>query len=82
MNAVRDYIKTKILKDNEPSNRGSVMVHAVCVRATGQLFYDDAHLGKNGQKEPRGKKGMQSRTLWELHPISDFKVVPSSACQF
>ena len=80
--AVRNYIKTTILKDSEPSNRGSVMVHAVCVRATGQLFYDDAHLKRDGGKELRGKKGMQSHTLWELHPITDFKIVQPSACQF
>lgn len=80
--ALRDYIKTKILRGGEPSNRGSVMIHPVCVRVTGQLFYDDAHIGKNGQKELRGKKNMQSHTLWELHPITDFQIVQSSACQF
>jgi hypothetical protein len=78
---VRDYIKTKILKGNEPSNTGSVMIHPVCVRVIGQLFYDDAHLGRNGSKELRGKKGMHSDTLWELHPITDFQIVQSTACQ-
>lgn len=79
---LRDYIKTKILKGSEPSNTGSVMIHPVCVRVIGPLFYDDAHLGKNGAKELRGKKGMHSKTLWELHPITDFQIVQSTACQF
>jgi hypothetical protein len=82
LSTLRDFIKTKILKGNEPSTSGSVMVHPVCVRVTGQLFYDDAHLGKNGVKELRGKKGMHSKTLWELHPITDFQIVQSTACQF
>jgi hypothetical protein len=82
LSTLRDYIKTKILKGNEPSNTGSVMIHPVCVRVTGQLFYDDAHLGKDGAKELRGKKGMHSHTLWELHPITGFQIVPSTACQF
>jgi hypothetical protein len=82
VSTLRDFIKTKILKGKEPSNTGSVMIHAVCVRVTGQLFYDDAHLGKNGTKELRGKKGMHSHTLWELHPITDFQIVQSTSCQF
>jgi hypothetical protein len=77
---IRDYIKTKMLQDKEPSNRGSVMIHPVCVRVSGQLFYDDAHVKDNGQKELRGKKGMLSHTIWELHPLTDFTIVPSSSC--
>ncbi|HUL14762.1 MAG TPA: hypothetical protein VLV88_02105 [Terriglobales bacterium] len=77
---VRNYIKTKMLRNNEPSTRGSVMIHAVCVRVSGQLFYDDSHLKTNGDVEPRGRKGMFSHTLWELHPITDFKIVPASSC--
>ena len=72
----RDYIKAKLLAGKEPSSSGSVMQHAVCVTATGQLFYDDAHVG--GQ--PRGKQHMVSNTLWELHPITAFTIAPASAC--
>jgi hypothetical protein len=80
----REYIKAKLLRGSEPSTRGSVMQHAVCVQVTGQLFYDDAHVESNGQVELRGKREMHSRTPWELHPVIDFKIVqPSaSACQF
>ena len=78
----RTYIGTKIMHGAEPSNTGSVMIHAVCVQVTGQLFYDDSHVGKNGQVEIRGKKGMHSHTLWELHPITDFNIVPAPNCTF
>lgn len=72
----RAYIKSKLLLGKEPSNNGSVMQHPVCVTVSGQLFYDDAH--EAGQL--RGKKGMSSHTLWELHPIKAFTIAPASAC--
>lgn len=82
LSTLRDYIKAKVMHGTEPSNSGSVMVHSVCVSVTGALFYDDAHVGKNGQAELRGKRGMQSHTLWELHPMTDFQIVPSAQCSF
>lgn len=79
--AIRSYIQSKIMHGtNEPANAGSVMVHQVCVQVTGALFYDDAHIGKNGP-ELRGKRGMQSKTLWELHPITSFQIAPPANCQ-
>lgn len=72
----RDFIKSKLLRGKEPSSGGSVMQHAVCIKVTGQLFYDDAH--ETGQ--PRGKKHMQSKTLWELHPITALTFAPVSTC--
>jgi hypothetical protein len=72
----RDFIKSKLLLGKEPSSGGSVMQHAVCVKVTGQLFYDDAH--ETGQL--RGKKNLHSKTLWELHPITAFAFAPASAC--
>jgi hypothetical protein len=82
LTTLRDYIKTTIMHGNDPSTTASVMNHAVCVRVAGQLFYDDAHLGANGKKELRGKKGMHSQTLWEFHPITSFMIVPPASCQF
>jgi hypothetical protein len=58
------------------------MIHGVCVQATGQLFYDDAHVGSDGAVEPRGKRGMDFHTLWELHPLTKFRIVPASNCHF
>ena len=74
---IRSYIQAKIMHGTkEPANAGSVMIHAVCVQVTGALFYDDAHIGKNGP-ELRGKRGMLSKTLWELHPLTSLQIVPS-----
>ena len=78
---IRSYIQAKIMHGTtEPANAGSVMIHAVCVQVTGALFYDDAHVGKNGP-ELRGKRGMSSKTLWELHPLTSFQIVPPANCQ-
>jgi hypothetical protein len=81
---VRNYVKTKLTKGNEPSStsHGSVMIHAVCAQVTGQLFNDDAHLKHDGTAELRGKGGMHSKTLWELHSIVGFTIVPASQCTF
>jgi hypothetical protein len=81
---VRNYVKTKLTKGNEPSStsHGSVMIHAVCAQVTGQLFNDDAHLKHDGTAELRGKGGMHSKTLWELHAIVGFTIVPASQCTF
>jgi hypothetical protein len=81
---VRNYVKTKLTRGNEPSStsHGSVMIHAVCARVTGQLFNDDSHLKHDGTAELRGKGGMHSKTLWELHSIVGFTIVPASQCTF
>jgi hypothetical protein len=68
---VRDFIKAKLLRGLEPSANGSVMNHPVYVKITGQLFYDDSHVGD----PPRGKKGMHAATLWELHPVTGIAFV-------
>jgi len=64
--AVREFIKTKLLAGKEPASAGSVMQHQVYVTVTGILFYDDAHV----DDAPRGKRGMKAATLWELHPVT------------
>ena len=47
-----------------------VMQHPVYVTVTGALFYDDAHVYLANGGTGRGKKGMESKTLWELHPVT------------
>lgn len=71
--AARTFIKTKLLAGKDPSVSGSVMQHPVYVTVTGQLFYDDAHVGD----QPRGKKGMKASTLWELHPVTAIAFAPA-----
>lgn len=78
---VRSYIRTKLLQNKEPSSttHGSVMQHPVYVKVSGQLFFDDAHLKSDGTSQPRGKGGMSTATLWELHPIYDLQIVKAPA---
>ncbi len=66
---VRKFIFDKVLQGKDPAPNGTV-VEPVFVKVTGQLFYDDAHVGD----PPRGKKGMKAATLWELHPLTDVKL--------
>jgi hypothetical protein len=70
--AVREFIKDKLLNGKEPGS-GNIMQHEVYVKVTGQLFYDDAHVGD----APRGKKGMKAATLWEIHPITGIDFAPT-----
>ena len=44
----------------------------VRARVTGQLFFDDAHVGD----PPRAKRGMKAATLWEIHPITTIELFP------
>lgn len=67
--AVREFVRTKLLNGKEPVGSGNVMQHQVFVRVTGQLFFDDAHVGD----QPRGKRGMKAATLWEIHPITSLE---------
>ena len=68
-NTVRNYIKRNMLKGKDPSS-ATVLSKAVYVTVTGQLFYDDSHVGD----PPRGKKGMHAATLWEVHPVTDVQI--------
>ena len=63
---VRKFIRDRLLNGNEPGRTGNIMQHEVYVTVTGQLFYDGGH-------GTRGKGGMHSYTLWELHPVFDIK---------
>lgn len=64
--AVRSFIRDRLLKGKEPGTSGNVMNHKPYVAVKGQLFFDDPHFPHNG----RGKKGMKSGTIWEIHPIT------------
>lgn len=68
----REFIRNRLLRGKEPTTGANVMQHPTYVRVTGQLFYDDAHIGD----APRGKKKMHAATLWELHPVIEIKFAP------
>jgi hypothetical protein len=68
---VRRWVIDNLLAKTDPK-MGSVhvMAHPVYVTITGALFYDDAHTYLPDGSTQRGKKGMQSKTLWEVHPVT------------
>ncbi|HUI30007.1 MAG TPA: hypothetical protein VLX91_07310 [Candidatus Acidoferrales bacterium] len=74
---VRNFIKKNLLNKAEPSQSGTILKDAAYVTVTGQLFYDDSHVGD----PPRGKKGMHAATLWEIHPITDIHLTKAPANQ-
>lgn len=53
-----------------------VMQKPVYVTVTGALFYDDAHEYLPDGGTGRGKQGMESKTLWELHPVTSIAFAP------
>ena len=63
--AVRQFIKERMLNGKEPGTRGNKLDHPVYVTIKGQLFFDAPHV----KGEPRGKRNMKSYTPWELHPV-------------
>jgi hypothetical protein len=74
---VRQWVIDRLLA-GIPPKIGSVhvMSHPVYVSVTGALFYDDAHTYEANGGTGRGKKGLQSKTLWELHPVTKIAFAP------
>jgi len=74
---VRQWVIDHLLQKTAPKiGSVHVMQHPVFVAVTGALFYDDAHEYLPDGTTGRGKKGMVSRTLWELHPVTALKFAP------
>ena len=74
---VRQWVIDNLLNKTAPAiGAVHVMSHPVFVAVTGALFYDDAHVFLPDGGTGRGKKGMQSKTLWELHPVTSIAFAP------
>jgi hypothetical protein len=77
---VRQWVIDNLLGKIEPKiGSVHVMSHPVFVTVTGALFYDDGHSYLPDGSTGRGKEGMESKTLWELHPVTSlaFATPPS-----
>ena len=75
--AVRQWVIDNLLAKNPPKmDSVHVMRHPVYVTVTGALFYDDAHVYMADGGTGRGKRGLQSKTLWELHPVTAIAFAP------
>jgi hypothetical protein len=74
---VRQWVIDKLLAGKPPAvGSVHVMNHPVYVTVTGALFYDDAHTYQADGGTGRGKKKLQSKTLWELHPVTKMAFAP------
>ena len=74
LQTVRTFITQRLLRQQEPSLRGSVMRHPVFVQLTGQLSDPDAPLGEPSQR--KGPRGATAR--WEMRPVLEIRFVPSA----
>jgi hypothetical protein len=79
---VRQWVIDNLLGKTAPKiGSVHVMQHPVYVTVTGALFYDDAHVYLPDGSTGRGKKGMDSKTLWELHPLISIAFAPKPPSQ-
>jgi hypothetical protein len=70
--AVREVVNGLLEEDGlKPTAKGAISKSHPLVYVTGQLFYDNSHT----HNQKRGKQGMQSYCLWEIHPIVRMEVV-------
>jgi hypothetical protein len=76
--AVRQWVIDNLLAKTPPEiGSVHVMQHPVYVTVTGALFYDDGHTYEADGGTGRGKAGMESKTLWELHPVTAMTFAPA-----
>ncbi len=75
---VRQWVVDNLLGKTAPKiGSVHVMQHPVYVTVTGALFYDDGHTYQADGGTGRGKHGMESKTLWELHPVISLAFAPA-----
>jgi hypothetical protein len=75
----RQLMRERLLKKpKEPSEAGNVMNTPPYMKITGQLFYDDAHVGDQprGKQNPKTHEKMKAKTLWEIHPVTGIEFAP------
>jgi hypothetical protein len=71
--AVRDFLKSRILKGKEPSGNAGNKIGSAYIEVVGQLFLDAHHLPNC---DARGKQGMHATTCWEVHPVIAAQFMP------
>ena len=74
----RPFLRQELLDPptKDFSERGTWMVGEVYMSITGQLFYDDWHVGGPARgKQPDHHPG-KAATLWEIHPVTDIRFAP------
>jgi hypothetical protein len=65
LQTVRTFIRRQLLRQREPSPRGSVMQRPVFVQLTGHLSYPDGSTGEPAQ----GKQSRDATVRWQMRPV-------------
>jgi hypothetical protein len=71
---VRTFIKQKLLRQQEPSPRGTVMQHPIFVQLTGQLSNPTA----SPAAPSRGKRSQDAPARWEIRPVLEVQFATPS----
>jgi len=72
---LRPFLRDTLLHDvnRQPSAGGNWMKGQAYMSITGQLFFDDWHVGGAARGvSPNGHVG-KAATLWEIHPVTDIR---------
>ncbi len=63
--AAREFVKKSILGGHDPERTGTIPASAPYVEITGQLYFNDTHVGDTPQPD---KQGAHRAGFWEIHP--------------
>ena len=69
LQTVRTFIRRQLLRQKEPSPRGSVMQRPVFVQLTGHLSYPDVSMGESSP----GKPSRDATVRWQMRPVLEVK---------
>ncbi len=74
LQTVRTFIKQQLLRQQEPSSRGSVMQRPIFVQLTGQLSNPTA----SPAAPSRGKRSQDTPARWEIRPVLEVQFATPS----
>jgi hypothetical protein len=74
LQTVRTFVKQQLLRQQEPSPRGSVMQRPIFVQLTGQLSYPAPSPGAPAQ----GKRVQDATARWEVRPVLEVRFATPS----
>ena len=74
LQTVRTFIKQQLLRQQEPSPRGSMMQRPVYMQLTGQLSYSAAPPAVPA----RGKRSQAATARWEISPVVEVQFATPS----
>ncbi|MGC1130462.1 MAG: hypothetical protein WA875_12945, partial [Candidatus Acidiferrales bacterium] len=71
--AARAALKADALSGHAPSRAGTILAAPIYVEVSGQLYFNDTHVGDARKPD---KQGTTRATDWQIHPVLSFAPVP------